>query len=110
MLQTQPNQSLPEVIRMQAQKGFRAHIDGKFGIVNPGDVVDVPRPLAMELRAAGKAFMTDADVKRQKEYLPERKKAGKAAGDPVAKQIALLTDAVGKLTELVVNSLKPAKA
>lgn len=107
MLQQNPNQPLPEVIRMRALKGFRATVDGQFGIVNPGDVVDIPRTLAMEMRAAGKAVMTEEQPKRQKDYLPARKKEGKAA-DPVSKQLALLSEAVGKLTELVVG-LKPAK-
>lgn len=108
MLQQQPNQALPEVIRMRALKGFRASINGEFGIVNPGDVVELPRVLAMEMRAANKAVMVDADLKRQKDYLPERKKAGKAA-DPVARQLALLTEAVAKLTALVAPAAAGSK-
>lgn len=81
MLQQQPNQALPETIRVRALKGFYAHVDGRLSVVNPGDVVEVPQALAMELRHASKAVMTDADMKRQKAYLPERKKGGPKAPD-----------------------------
>jgi len=104
-----PNQPLPEVIRVRALKGFRASIGGEFGVVNPGDVVEIPRVLAMEMRAAGKAVMTEDNLKRQKDYLPERKKEGKSA-DPVSKQLGLLTEAVAKLTQLVGGLVPPAKA
>ncbi len=107
MQQQAPNQALPEAIRVRAQKGFRAPVDGIFGIVNPGDVVEIPRALAMELRAAGKAVMTEEPLKRQKDYLPERKKAAKG-GDPVAKQLALLSEAVSTLTQLV-KGMTPVK-
>lgn len=108
--QQQANQALPEVIRVQAQKGFRAHVEGKFGVVNPGDVVEIPKVLAMELRAAGKAFMTDAELKRQKNYLPERKKQP-GGGDPIARQLALLTEAVAALTRLATGTpAVPSKA
>lgn len=100
MLQQSPNQPLPETIRVKALKGFRAHVDGAFGIVNPGDVVEIPRVLAFEMRAAGKAVMTEEAPKRQKDYVPARKKVG-AAQDPVARQLAMLTEAVAALTKLV---------
>jgi hypothetical protein len=105
----QPNQALPEVIRVRAQRGFRGPIDGKFSIASPGDVVEVPRALAMELRGAGKAVMTDEDLKRQAGYLPERKKGGKAA-DPATLQLKALTDAVTALQKLVTGLVPPAKA
>lgn len=98
--QQPPNQALPEIIRVRALKGFRAHVNGQFGIVNPGDVVEIPTVLAMEMRAANKAVMTDEDLKRQKSYLPERKKNG-AANDP----IALMAAAVSKLTQLIESRL-----
>jgi len=69
-----PNQALPETIRVEALKGFRAVIAGQFGVANPGDVVEVPLQVAIDLRVAGKAVMTDKDLKRQKDYLPERKR------------------------------------
>lgn len=71
----QPNQALPEIIRVEALKGFRASIGGTFGVVNPGDVVEVPLQVAVDLRTAHKAVMTDKELRRQTGYLPERKRA-----------------------------------
>lgn len=96
--QYNPNQQLPETIRVKAQKGFYAHIDGKLAIVNPGDVVDIPRQLACDMRAAGKAYMVDEPLKRQKDYVPPYVRP--AAADPfaaLAAQIAKLTELVGSL-------------
>jgi hypothetical protein len=109
MLQQSPNQPLPETIRVRALKGFRAHVDGTFGIVNPGDVVEVPRALAFEMRAAGKAVMTEDKPLRQTSYLPARKKLDKAQ-DPVAKQLAMLSEAVATLATLVKGMAPQAKA
>lgn len=111
--QYNPNQPLPEIIRVKAQKGFYAHIEGKLSIVNPGDVVDIPRQLACEMRAAGKAYMVDEPLKRQKDYLPDYARPEKA--DPVSRQLAALTEAVVALTALVasggkVNKQQPAGA
>lgn len=106
MLQQSPNQPLPEMIRVRALKGFRASLDGVFAIVNPGDVVEISRTLAMEMRAANKAVMTEDPVKRQKDFLPERKKTGKAV-DPVGRQLAMLAEAVATLTTLV-KSVMPS--
>lgn len=74
MLQMNPNQVLPEVIRVRALKGFRAHVDGRFGIVNPGDVVEVTKEVAVDLRMGQKAVMTDAALHRDKNYMPEHKR------------------------------------
>lgn len=98
MIQQQPNQALPETIRVRAQKGFRAHVDGAFGVVNPGDVVDVPRALAMELRASGKAVMTEERKQRQVDYLPERKKN---PPKDTATQLQVLTETVQALAGAV---------
>lgn len=101
-----PNQTLPETIRVKGQKGFYAHIDGKLELVNPGDVVEIPRALAFEMRAAGKAHMVSDPLKRQKDYLPEYAKAGKG-GDAMSRQIAALTDTVAALVKTV-GALAPA--
>jgi hypothetical protein len=103
--QQAPNQALPEIIRVRALKGFRASVNGQFGIVNPGDVVEIPTVLAMEMRAANKAVMVDEDLKRQKAYLPERKKNAVKVGDP----LVMMAEAVAKLTQLVESRL-PAQA
>ena len=102
MLTQQPNQGLPEIIRVKSQKGFYAPLDGKLELVNPGDVVDIPRALAMEMRGAGKAYMVEEELKRQKNYLPAY---AKTSGDPLGRQLALLTEAVAALTALAVPKL-----
>lgn len=96
-----PNQTLPESIRVRGQKGFYAHIDGKLELVNPGDVVEIPRALAFEMRAAGKAHMVSDPLKRQKDYVPEYAKAGKGAGDAMGRQLAALTETVAALVKTV---------
>lgn len=100
MLTQAPNQPLPETIRVRAIKGFRGVIDNVFGVASPGDVVHVPRALAMELRGAGKAVMTDEQPKRQDNYLPERKKGGRSL-DPAERQLKALTVAVETLQKAV---------
>lgn len=77
--QQQQQSGLPEVIRVKAQRGFRGLVNGRFGVANPGDVVDVPRDLAMELRGAQKAYMVDEELKTQANFVPERKRISKAA-------------------------------
>lgn len=103
-----PNQGLPEIIRVRAIRGFRGLIDGQFGVANPGDVVEVPRALAMEMRSCGRAVMTDAEKSRQKDYLPERKRPGAAPKDPVAAQLTAMTAALTSL-KAVVDKLGAAK-
>lgn len=100
-----PN-GLPEIIRVKVIRGFRGEIDGKFGTCAPGDVVDVPRALAIEQRHAGRcvAATGDEEPKRQLGYLPERKKNPPASP---ADQLAALTAAVANLTKLVAG-LVPA--
>lgn len=71
-------ETLPDIIKVEALKGFRAHVDGRFTIVNPGDVVEVSRATAIDLRMANKAVMTDKKPMVQKDYLPERKRAALA--------------------------------
>lgn len=106
-----PNQGLPEIIRVRAIRGFRGVVDGQFGIANPGDVVDVPRALAMEMRACGRALMTNDEKVRNVKYLPERKKPeNKALADPVSAQVAAMAKALDALTAVVARLEKaPAK-
>lgn len=107
--QHMPNQGLPEIIRVEVIRGFRGTIDGRFSEVAPGDVVEVPRPLAMEMRAAGRALMTDKPLHRQKDYLPERKKAGNKPSDPVQAQLAAMTKAFEGLAKVVETALAAKK-
>ena len=109
--QMAPNQGLPDIIRVKVVRGFRGLIDGQFGVANPGDVVEVPRGLAMEMRGAGRAVMTNDDKHRDPKYLPERKRAGLPA-DPVQAQLAAMTKALEglqKVVEALTTSAKPAK-
>ncbi len=96
-----PSAGLPEIIRVQALKGFRGNIDGAFGVASPGDVVDVPRDLAVTLRFGNKAIMVDPrkEKVRQANYLPKRKT--EPPTDPQARQIAALTDAVNSMRSAV---------
>lgn len=74
--------TIPEMVRVRAIKGFRAPVKGVFSIVNPGDVVTIPKSVAIDLRQANKAVMTDEAEKTQANFLPERKRpkaASKAA-------------------------------
>lgn len=106
-LKAEAASDLPETIRVLARRGFYAHVDGTLGVVNPGDVVELPRQFAMELRAAGKAVSTDKPLKRQADYVPERKKAARRSGaDATPMQLALLCEAVTKLTEVVAARLR----
>lgn len=66
---------VPEFVRVRALKGFRAKVKGVYSIVNPGDVVTVEGPVAVDLRVANKAVMTDEPEKTQANYLPERKRS-----------------------------------
>lgn len=70
---------LPEQIKVKALKGFRGSVAGRFVTVNPGDVVTVSRELAVDLRQASKAVMTDEPENIQKNYMPERKRSKQLA-------------------------------
>jgi len=104
------NDGLPDIVRVRAQKGFRAHVNGQFGVVNVGDVVPVAKTLAYELRAAGKAVMTsDAEHRADPAAIIEsrrQKRLQNAAADPSTKQIAVLTDAVNALQKTVETMTK----
>lgn len=65
---------IPDHVRVRCLRGFRGPVDGRFTNVNPGDVVTVTKELAVELRTANKAVMTQDPLKVQKDYLPERKR------------------------------------
>jgi hypothetical protein len=96
---------LPELVRVKALKGFRATADGLFGVVNPGDVVEVTRADFPVLASAGRVVRTDADKVRAPNYIPERKKNGPAKSPELAKLEAIegvvqgLASTVAALTE-----------
>lgn len=78
MLQQNQQSALPETIRVKVQRGFRCWQNGRIAAVNPGDVVEVPRALALEMRGAGKAYMVEDAVNVQANFVPERKRLAKA--------------------------------
>lgn len=63
-------------VRVRANKGFYANIQGQYGVVNPGDVVDLDRQLAAMMISANKAVQVPSDTKlvRDTDYKPERLK------------------------------------
>lgn len=79
-------EQIPDMVRVRALKGFRAVVRGQYSIVNPGDVVMVAKSVAIDLRQANKAVMTDDAEKTQQNYLPERKrpKSVEKAAKPAA--------------------------
>lgn len=103
-------QGVPEVVRVKALKGFRGLIDGSIGIANPGDVVDVPRDLAISVRFGGKGVMVDPSTEkvRQQNYLPERKKNKPL--DPQVAQVAALVDAVNSMQAAIATQGKAIEA
>jgi hypothetical protein len=110
MQSVNPNSQLPDIIRVRAVKGFRGPVEGRFTIVQPGDVVEIPRILAFELRAAGKAVMTDAELKRQKDYLPARKKNPvRDQGSQIA-QLAATVEGLVSAVQALVAGRPSAKA
>lgn len=96
--------------KVRATRGFYAHRAGQFGVVNPGDVVEISNADARMLAAAGKAEFVDKEtaLKIDPNYLPERKKDPHRLKSPIERQLALQTevvtqlkDAVSGLTEIV---------
>lgn len=89
-----------QVVRVKATKGFYATVAGQFGIVNPGDVVDVDRYTASLVVGAGKARAATAEDKptRQTNYLPERKRNPKRSAEDL---LATLVEAVAANTQAI---------
>lgn len=52
-------ENVPDVIKMKALRGWRGMVEGQFRVVEKGQVVNVAKELAVELRTYGKAVMTD---------------------------------------------------
>jgi hypothetical protein len=64
--------SIPDFIKMKALRGWRGTVDGRFLVIEKGQVVMVAKELAVELRTYGKAVMTE-------EPLTDLDKAAKGA-------------------------------
>lgn len=84
MLGTQQQaDGIPDFVRVKAQRGFRGIADGRFQEVKVGEVVEVSKALAVELRMSGKAHMTQeplGKVKKEKEKDGGKEAAGAGAG------------------------------
>jgi len=85
-------------VRVRATKGFYANVNGAFGVVNPGDVVDLDRGIASTVLNKIEVVAPDTKLVRNTSYLPERKRNPKPDS---ATQIATLTAAVEALTQTV---------
>jgi hypothetical protein len=87
-----------QAIRVRAIRGFYALREGAFGVVNPGDVVDLASPSdAKMLRANGKAEFVDAATVQKRiqvDYLPARKKDPTYGKSPQELQMLALSKAV----------------
>lgn len=83
-----------QVARVKAIKGFYASVAGQFGIVNPGDVVDVDRHTAALVVGAGKAIgAKDESPSRQQNYVPERKRNPKKSTEDLLGALVKATEA-----------------
>ena len=58
---TQEN-NMADLVRMKAERAFRAPVNGVMGIVAVGDVVEVTKELASFLRSSNKASVTAEPV------------------------------------------------
>lgn len=72
--------------RVRAVRGFRALVDGTFGVVNPGDVVDLAsKDDYISVLSTNRAVAVDekTPLARAKAYVPEYKR--ERLGKPAAK-------------------------
>lgn len=69
---------MAEKFKVRALRGFRALVDGTFGAVNPGDVVELTSRddyiTAISTRRA-EAVEAATPLTRQKDFVPEYKRA-----------------------------------
>lgn len=100
-----------QVVRVKAIKGFYATVAGQFGIINPGDVVDLDRYTASLVVGAGKAEgAKDATPSRQSKYLPERKRNPKASTEDLLSALVKATEAnTNAIQALVASQVKAAE-
>lgn len=82
MLQQGMQSDFSQIVKVEAQKSFYFKDGQRMAVANPGDVVEVPLGVAIELRMAQKAHTTDKELQRQKDYLPARKRAQSAKTAP----------------------------
>lgn len=88
--------------RVKATKGFYATVQGQFGIVNPGDVVDVDRHTAAMVISANKAADTTDAPTRQSTYLPERKRNPRPSTETLLAALVKATESNTKAIEAMV--------
>jgi hypothetical protein len=92
--------------RVQATRGFRAHVNGQLIEVNPDDVVDLSVADAQMVVAAQKAMHVAADVKPriQKDYVPERKRSPKRSTESLLDALVKATEANTQAIQALVAS------
>lgn len=94
-------------LKIEVAKGFWAHIQGQFQVVNPGDVVECDRQVAVMAIAAGKAQLTDKSPVRQTNYLPERKRKPKQTTHDLLDALVKATEAnTAAIAQLVAAQAK----
>lgn len=97
-------------VRVKATKGFYANVAGQFGIINPGDVVDIDRHTATLVVSAGKAQQSAESPTRVKDYLPERKRNPKPTVESLLASLVRATEAnTQAIAALVASQSKSAK-
>ena len=99
-MQKQNATQLSDIVRVEAKRSFHAHVDGRFGVINPGDVVDLSRDQAITVLGSQKAALSNREVKRDRNYEAPRL-CNPAAQDPNTAQVAALTAAVQSLQAAV---------
>lgn len=98
-------------LRVKATKGFFASTGGQFGVVNPGDVVELDKYTASLVLGAGKAQVTTDSLNRQANYLPERKRNPKPKTEDLLAALVKATEAnTQAIQALVAAQTKSVKA
>lgn len=88
-------QNIP--VRVRATKGFYAHVQGQYGVVNPDSVVDLPRELAAMMVSANKATLVDPST----QLLRAEAKPRPSVVDPSIERLDRLQASVERLAEVV---------
>lgn len=100
-----------QVVRVKATKGFYATVQGQFGIVNPGDVVDLDRYTASLVAGAGKAVLASSESPtRAQNYLPERKRNPRRSTEDLLGALVKATEANTQAIQALVAAQAKAVA
>lgn len=95
-----------QTVRVHALKGFYAYVGGQFGVVNPGDVVELDRVVAPMVIATHKAEHSTASLRRDPKYLPERKRNPRPSTEDLLASLVKATEANTLAISALVSSQK----